>query len=207
MLRRSVEPQTEPVSLDEAKQHLRVDFNDDDVYIQNLIAASREYVEDLTARSLITQTWVLYLDRWPRTDRIEQWPNAGLPVGAIMLPRYPVQSITSIVWTGSDASVNTLATSVYQNDLNSRPPRIALAPNQNWPSQSLTSTNGVQVTFVAGYGTSNLIPRKIRQAQLLMMGHWYNTREEVAVGTRFVAIEIPKAAEMLLAQLAPIQVG
>lgn len=207
MLNRSVQPLVEPVSLAEAKSHLRVDFDDDDAYIQNLIMAGREYVEVMTARSLITQTWVLYLDRWPRTDRVEQWPNAGLPVGTIMIPRHPVQSVTSIVWTGADASVNTLPTTVYQTDIVSKPPRIALMPNQSWPSPSLTSTNGVQITFVAGYTTPNLLPRMTRQAMLLMIGHWYNTREEVAVGTRFVAIEIPKAAEMLLGLLAPIQVG
>lgn len=207
MLNRTVAPTVEPVSLSEAKLHLRVDTTDDDAYIADLIVAAREYVEMVTQLSLLPQTWVMYLDRWPRTDRVEQWPNAGLPVGSIMIPRFPVSSITSIAWTGSDASQNTLAGSVYRTDFTSRPPRIALAPNQSWPSPSLTSTNGVQITLVSGYANAAAVPRLFRQALYLMVGHWYTNREEVMVDNRAASIELPQGAKALLGLVAPIQVG
>lgn len=40
----------EPVTLEEAKAHLRVEFDDDDTYITALISAAREYVESFQNR-------------------------------------------------------------------------------------------------------------------------------------------------------------
>ncbi|MDR1943975.1 MAG: head-tail connector protein [Synergistaceae bacterium] len=47
---------TEPISLSEAKKHLRVEFGDDDELIQGLIAAAREYAEGFMNRSLVAKT-------------------------------------------------------------------------------------------------------------------------------------------------------
>ena len=54
-------PAGEPLTLAEAKLHLRVDLNDDDALIAALISAAREQVEFLTGQRLITQTWALEL--------------------------------------------------------------------------------------------------------------------------------------------------
>lgn len=43
----------EPVTLDEAKKHLRVEFNDDDALIEGLIVAARQWAEDFLNRSLV----------------------------------------------------------------------------------------------------------------------------------------------------------
>ncbi len=58
-------PTAEPVSLEEAKRHLRVDGNDEDVDILGLITAAREQAERHTRRQLLTATWDLKLDRFP----------------------------------------------------------------------------------------------------------------------------------------------
>ena len=57
----TVPPAGEPLTLAEAKPHLRVDLNDDDALITALISAAREQVEFLTGQRLITQTWELEL--------------------------------------------------------------------------------------------------------------------------------------------------
>lgn len=57
----TVPPAGEPLTLPEAKLHLRVDLDDDDALITALIAAAREQVEFLTGQRLMTQTWALAL--------------------------------------------------------------------------------------------------------------------------------------------------
>ena len=47
-------PAEEPVSLAEARLHLRVDFTDDDALITSLIAAARQAAETLTGRQFVT---------------------------------------------------------------------------------------------------------------------------------------------------------
>lgn len=39
------------VSVEEAKQHLRVDSDEEDIYIQSIIAASEEFIKNATGRT------------------------------------------------------------------------------------------------------------------------------------------------------------
>lgn len=198
----TVQPTAEPISLADAKAHIRVDIADDDALITTLIQSAREYVEMRTGLSLMTQTWVLQLDRFPRSDRIELWPAVGSPYGAMLLPRRPVASVTGITWTDDSGNVNTVDPSTYLVDFVSENPRIALHVNDSWPSTSdspgLAAMAGVNVTFTAGYASAAVVPKHLLAAIRLMVGHWYLNREEVLSGTRLVAIQLPVAAEALI---------
>jgi uncharacterized phiE125 gp8 family phage protein len=205
-LRQSAAPSVEPIDLPAAKAHLRVLFNDEDALIQNIITTARDYVERMTGTSLATQTWQLYLDRWPRQDRQEYWPWSAQP-GAILLPRFPLQSVTSIQYTDSTGATNTVASTNYVVDAVSRIPRIAPASNMAWPSTSFAPENAVVVTFISGYTSLGVLPPTLRQALLLLIGHWYGNREDTVVGTRLVAISIPKSVDALLGLNAPPMVG
>ena len=59
-------PAAEPLTLAEAKLHLRVDDTADDALIGALITAARQHAEHDTRRALVTQTWKLALDASPR---------------------------------------------------------------------------------------------------------------------------------------------
>jgi len=177
-------PAREPITLEEARNHLRVDLDDDDPYIQGLIQAAREMAEAFTWRALITQTWELALDAWPEGDTIE-------------LPRPPLQSVDSIIYTDSDGNANTMPASDYIVDTRSVPGRIVLAPGASWPSESLRPASAIVVRFVAGYGKEPRdVPRAIRHAMLLLIGHWYEQREQVIVGA--IPREIPVGFRALL---------
>jgi uncharacterized phiE125 gp8 family phage protein len=62
-------PASEPLSLAEAKNYLRVEHGADDALIAAMIAAARIQVESLTRRALVTQSWRIVLDRWSPTAR------------------------------------------------------------------------------------------------------------------------------------------
>lgn len=73
-------PESEPVSLLEAKRFLRIDDENEaeDGLIGALIAASRIHVEGVTGRALIAQGWRAVLDAWPGDRQVR------LPVGPLM---------------------------------------------------------------------------------------------------------------------------
>ena len=177
-------PDVEPFTTSEAKDHLRVDVDDDDTLIDNLIIAARKRLENDTSRALITQTWDLFMDRFPLSDRI-----------AIEVPKAPLQSVTSIKFIDTDGVLQTLDSSKFRVDIASDPGRITPAFNEVYPS-TREVTNAVEVRFVAGYGdASRDIPDDLEQAMLMLIGHWYEHRETVAQGVS--AVKVPMAYEFL----------
>jgi len=177
-------PTAEPITTADAKAHLRVDISDDDDLIDALVVAARRQVELETWRALITQTWKVTLDAFPAGDTLR-------------LPRPPLQSVTHIKYTPKGGSLTTFDSDSYIVDTDSEPGRIVLYSGESWPGDTLQIVNGVEIQFVAGYGDSaNDVPQELIQAMLLMIGHWYEHREEVVLGS--VARSIPLGVEALL---------
>lgn len=178
-------PQAEPITLDEVKAHLRIDGTDEDTFLTALIKATREHCESPGLnRALITQTWELWLDSWPKKDYIP-------------IPRPPLQAINSVKYYGADDTEYTFDPVNYFVDTKSEPGRVALEYNKSWPSVTLRPTNGIVINFDAGYGTADDVPQIIKHAMLLLIGHWYENREATVVGA--VLREIPFAVKSLLA--------
>jgi uncharacterized phiE125 gp8 family phage protein len=150
-LERTSGPTSEPITTAEAKSHLRVDSTDHDTRIDALIRAAREYVEQVTRRALMTQTWKLYLDDFPLSERID-------------LPRPPIQSVTLIEYVDTDGATQTLDASQYRVDSKTEPGRITEAEGVTWPATDQV-TNAVTITYDAGYGgTAADVPQAIQEA-------------------------------------------
>lgn len=183
---RTVAPATAPVSLAEAKAHMAVEHDDHDDLIDGLIAGAVDHLDGwrgILGLALVTQTW--------RQD-------FGKFASALQLPVRPVQSIAGVTYYDGDNAEQTLATSVYElRTDDTRGPYIALQPGEAWPA-TYSRTDAVSVTFVAGYGGAADVPAAIRVAIMMMVSHWYASREAVVVGTG--ATTLPLGAEMLLAQ-------
>lgn len=159
---RTAAPATTAVTLDEAKDHLRVDHNDEDSLILALIDAATGYAQEYQWSQLITSTWEMRLDRFP--SQIELHPN-------------PVVSVSSVQYVNtSGTTVALTVTTDYIVDVLRRPALVYPAFNVSWPS-TRGFHNDVIVTFVAGYGSASAVPRNIKQAMLLLIGHWYRHRE------------------------------
>jgi uncharacterized phiE125 gp8 family phage protein len=172
-------PTSEPITTQEAKDHLRITTTDDDTLISAMIVAVREYVENVTSRALITQTWDIFYDQFAEVE----------------LPKPPLQSITTIKYIDTDGVQQTVSASVYTVDTDSDPGRVYLAYNQSWPG--IRGINhAVEIRIVAGYGTASAVPQPIKHAMLLMIGHLYENREATAPLT---ISEIPMAVDALLA--------
>ena len=174
-----------PVSLVEAKAHLRVDFADDDALIEIFRKAATDEAEKFTGRALIEQTWDLYLDAFPAAE--------------IKIPRPPLIEVVGVFYGGA-ADEQTLPAAGYIVDDASEPARIALASNGSWPTLT-TQANAVRVRFKAGYiddsspAAAN-VPYAIKAAILLTIGTLYANRETVIVGQ--TATLLPWSAEQLL---------
>lgn len=182
---RTAAPAVLPVSLDEAKAHLRVDGTDEDNLITNLIKAATSYVDGyagILGRALITQTW--------RRDFSTFADMMRLPVRDAI-------SISSITYYDTANASQTLATTVYQLLADEGGPYAALKPDQTWPS-CYSRADAVRVTWTAGYGAAATdVPDAIKQALLLIIGDYYRSRENNVIGT--INSELPMASRHLLA--------
>jgi uncharacterized phiE125 gp8 family phage protein len=173
-------PTLEPITLAEAKAHLRVVSADEDALISSLVLAARERAEIYTERALLQQTWEVSLDVFPTGD--------------IRLPLLPLLSVVSVKYYDTDGVEQTLDVSEYYEDAKSKPARIV--PVSNWPATK-DRPNAVTITIEAGYGeTADKVPQVIKQALLLMVGDMYENREETVVGT--IVSTLPLTADRLL---------
>lgn len=170
-------PAIEPVTLDEAKAHLKVDVSDDDTLIASLIAAARARAEWHTGRAFITQSWLYARDGWP--------------CAPFELPLPPLQSVTSITVTDTADNATVLDASLYRVDTGANPARIAWKET-TLPPTNLRNLNALEVAFTAGYGDAAAdVPEAIRAAILAIVADLYLHRGDDA--------PTPDAALMLLA--------
>jgi uncharacterized phiE125 gp8 family phage protein len=173
-------PAIEPVTLAEAKQHLRVDIADDDTYIEALIVAARQYAEEYLDRALISQQLAMRMDTFPYEFELPRPPMATsgtLTTTAVTYALDPGSASTAVPTT------TTLSTSQYRVDRDDTPGRIRTVYNGTWPSH-LSDPNAVTVTWWAGYGSSTSdVPQAIRNAMLMLVGHMYEQRLAVLTGS------------------------
>ena len=164
-------PALEPVSLGDAKAHLRVDTNTEDTFISSLITTSRLQVEAILALALITQSWTWRFDAWSRK-------NVTFPIG-------PVSNVASVRVQNSDLSYTTLNPSTYIVDGRAEPPR--LIPVGGLFASPGVAALGIEIAFTAGYGATVAdVPSALKQAILLLVAHWFENREPVVDGAPLV---------------------
>ncbi len=175
-------PSVEPLTVAEAKSHLRVDGTAEDVYIGALVTAARSHVETVTNRALIDRQLRLSLDYF---------------TCEIRLPRAPLQSVDSIDYIDLAGASQTLPPAEYQVDSVTEPARLRPAPDLSWPETDFR-LNAVKILFTAGYGTTEAdVPEDIRHALRLLIGHYYAHPESVVAGAPVA--ELPQAVDALLA--------
>lgn len=168
---RTVAPANMPVSLTEAKAHLRVDHDDQDDLMTAQIKAATAWFDGysgILGRALITQTW--------RQD------FAGF-AHRLPLPVSPVIAIASVSYYDADNVQQSLDAGVYDLFAAARGTYLTLRSGHVWPA-TFRRTDAVSITFSAGYGAATDVPEPIRQAILLIVQRLFDgadTEIDVAV--------------------------
>lgn len=175
-------PAEEPVSLAEAKLHVRVDITDDDALISALISAARQAAESLTGRQIVTARWKLVLDSFPGPSLMGEpaGQSFSLPGHAILLPKCPVQSVVAIQYLDMASTLQTMPPTEYVVDAACEPARITPVFGKIWPI-SLPQIGAVWVIFDAGYGPAASAPEGLKSWIKLRVDSLYSHRGETAV--------------------------
>lgn len=180
------EPAAEPITLEEAKSHLRVTHDDEDAIIRIYLVSARRWVEEYLHRALIDQVWEITLDDFPL--------EITLPLGRI-------SAVASIKYFDSSGIEQTLrgptsgspAGTDYQEDLTSdEQARISPPITSDWPQAQAHRLAAVTVQFTAGYGTKGSdLPASLLTGLLYRLTDLYEFRGATdGAGTASAKLEI-----------------
>ena len=175
-------PALEPLSLAEAKAHLRLDTTDEDDLVTALIVAARQLIERETRRALITQTWRVIFDAWPD-------PNT------IRIPLAPFISVTAVRIFDVANTPSVLNPASYFVDAQPGAARLYFTIAPPNPGRVIA---GIELDVVAGYGPAAAnVPELLRLAIRMLVARWFEARGDAAADTG--ASRIPPVIEALLA--------
>jgi hypothetical protein len=200
-----VEPTLEPLTLLETKLHLRVDGEDDDVYIATLISAARRYVERELSIALIDTQLEVRLNYLPLRLELpvanfsptigRQSVLISVPGGPLVNPPNIPQDVAFEVDQTLPAGNGWLEEDSYRVYPHRKPPYIE--PAVGWPACETPQDASIVVRWWAGFGpTAYDVPATLRTAMLQLIGGWFMQRESFIVGG--TPQKIPFAVEQLL---------
>lgn len=167
-------PVSEPVTLDEIKDHVqvRLENNRFDALLESQITAARSWCEQYLSKTIVRTSYAYSFNALS---------------GTIELPKAPVISVESIVYFNTATSPNsqTVSTDVYGVDLGVYPSCVYLKYGQTWPT-SRGHRNDVTINFTAGHDDSGASPRDyddqvpepIKAAIKLVVGNLFLNREQ-----------------------------
>lgn len=184
-----------PVTVDEAKEHLRiVDFTGDDEYIEGLVDAATAWCEDFCDRTFADKQYTVAFDDWPSL-RIE------LPRPPVRLNSTAASATVTISYVDTAGATQTLTwaqsgSQDFRLDRDHVPSLVYPLYLEDWPSTRLDDKS-VQITYLAGYGGHQHVPKPAKHAIKMLVGHWYAARE--AVGN--AGQDVPMGVHALLAPL------
>ncbi len=165
-------PEKPSLSLSSLKSQLGLepDFTADDPYLDTIILAASEWLEDKTSRKFITQTWDIYFENWPS----EQF---DLPFGQLQqvnsIQYYPATGNDWVTWDSSSYDVMTGDDAI-----------IKPSYNVSFPSDLLKNLYPIKITFTCGYGNNaSAVPSILQMLMLKIAADMYENREIKITGT------------------------
>lgn len=143
----------------------------EDDLLEAIITASREHVEDITRRQILTATWEYYLDEFPSWDRIM------LPFGNLQTADLVITYDEVDIDGNKNTETMTLTTD-YLIETNGEGCGFIILPyGETWPSFTEWPVNPIKISFKCGWTTAALVPYKIKAACKLIASDLYANRE------------------------------
>ncbi len=186
------EPETEPISLLDAKRFASLDasYTDDDALLTGLITAARQASEAYLNRSIYTQQWRLGLTRFPwlwNYSNVQNHDESGWPYDwifdaqTIRLPRPTCISVDQISYSDQNGITQLLDPSSYYVSTDDEPARIVPFPGSFWPTAANYLPSNIKITFSSSSFGDGLIvdncPQTIKVAISMLTAFWYTHRE------------------------------
>lgn len=184
-------PAEAPVSLAEAKAHLNVDHDGDDTLITSLVGAGVAHLDGhagLLARCLVNQQWRQDYRDW-------HWFH-----------RLPFPDVSSVTVSYRDISnqEQTVDAALYEIIEDARGALVSFRDVFTKPGLYDDMIAPVSITLTAGFGDAEDVPQALKQAILLLVGHWYENREAVNIGN--ITTELPMAVNALISPYRRVSV-
>lgn len=174
-------PETSPVTLAQVKQHLRIDHDEDNGYLSELIEAARLHVEAVSGHALIFRS-------------LRQYCNEVRFSNSIRLMAYPVQTVVAVTGYDPEGHAVTLQTDQYMLKQTHEGALVQISDDLN----DASFPNGLEIDFITGHGESGVdLPSNITRAILVLIAHWYEYRGALAPGEETAII--PAGLDKLLA--------
>ncbi len=164
MLTRTVAPAVDPVSLVEAKAHMRVVSTMDDDSIRMYLGAAVDLLDGptgLLGRAICTQTWAWVTPAFDSQMR--------LPIGQ-------ASAIVSVQYLDTAGAAQTLSSANYYLAHDALGPYLKNTPTGSWPSL-IDRDDAVTITFTAGFGDAAAVPRNLKAGIMMLASHLYENRE------------------------------
>jgi uncharacterized phiE125 gp8 family phage protein len=156
----AVRDSSEPVTLELAKAHCRVDIDTDDVLFESVyIPAARQSAEEYTGLTLGASDVTCYVD------------EALCTLHAIPLPHTPVASVNAIAAVQSDGARQSLDLVAYGATIATRRMHSIV-----FTEQALPDADTFEVAYTTGY-PEGAFPPNLLLALLLLIGDAYENRE------------------------------
>ena len=158
-------PATTPITLAEVKDQLRVEADDDDAILTRLIDVAVAYtdVKGALGQAMITQKW-------------GQWVNST-PPQTVSLLLGPTTGVTAVKYYDADGNLQTDTLSNYQVTGTEFATVVGPKTGFSWPVTQ-DRADAIRIEYEIGYGEATTdVPQTIRHALMLLVGHWYDSRE------------------------------
>lgn len=152
----------EPLTLAEAKAHLRKTDTSEDTLITSYILAAREWIENYTGFILVQREVTDAYSEWGDYLTLRHQPiTVGDPTPTLTVEYIDVDG-NEIEYEGRVIRDQRYPWMIY--------------PEIGGEFPELGTNGTITVTYTAGYANAAAVPQALKQAMLLLIGNWYSQR-------------------------------
>lgn len=168
------QPTLDVITITEAKQHLKVDHDDEDTLLSLYVKGCVKCAEDYRQSAIMSTQYELWTDQF---------------YSPISLQKHPVSAINSVKYYDEDNTLQTVSSSDYILQYFKQPCALEFTEDFDYPDVH-SRQFPVVVNFNAGYLAASSVPATIKLGILNQLGNQFEFRQWIQAGAGLSAIEI-----------------